>query len=193
MATPPARLAPGDTGALYLGPACSVDEPSVQVVHVSGGRKNAFFGGCARGCVHPYKIACKSEGGMGCTRVVQKSRVHRSARSMLSDFWADLEGVPTTSGGPKKHFFSRRKHSGKHFPMASSHVINMSIFASFPLSEEEAQCVLIQGYILINDIKLRCFVLDPSAVLFLLRKPLLICMGNPTYRPCVWVFPYLDC
>ena len=36
------------------------------------------------------------------------------------------------SGGPRKHFFSRRKHSGKQFPMASSHVINMSIFASFP-------------------------------------------------------------
>ena len=52
--------------------------------------------------------------------------------------------------------------------MASSHVINMSIFASFSLSVEEAECVFIQGYILINDIKLRCFVLDPSAVLFLL-------------------------
>ena len=73
-----------------------------------------------------------------------------------------------TSGGRKKHFFSRRKHSGKHFPMARSHVINMSVFASFSLSEEEAECVFIEGYILINGIKLRCFVLDPSAVLFIL-------------------------
>ena len=56
------------------------------------------------------------------------------------------------SGRPKKHFFSRRKHSGKHFPMARSHVINMSIFASFSLSEEEAEYVLIQGYIPINGI-----------------------------------------
>ena len=39
----------------YLGPACSVGRQSVPVVRVSGGRKNAFFGGC----VHPYKIACK--------------------------------------------------------------------------------------------------------------------------------------
>ena len=79
--------------------------------------------------------------------------------------------------------------------MASSHVINMSIFASFPLSEEEAQCVLIQGYILINDIKLRCFVLDPSAVLLpdrtdahttsdLYGKPHIqtVCMGFPILR-----------
>ena len=57
--------------------------------------------------------------------------------------------LAVTSGRPKKHFFSRRKHSGKHFPMARSHVINMSIFASFSLSEEKAECVFIQGYILI--------------------------------------------
>ena len=49
--------------------------------------------------------------------------------------------------------------------MARSHVINMSIFASFSLSEEEAECVFIQGYISINGIKLRCFVLDPQRLL----------------------------
>ena len=60
----------------YLGPACSVGGQSVPVVRVSGGRKNAFFGGCARGCAPHTKLHVKSEGGWsapGCcqNRVVQ--------------------------------------------------------------------------------------------------------------------------
>ena len=47
----------------YLGPACSVGGQLVPVVRVSGGRKNAFFGGCARGCGPHTKSHVKSEGG----------------------------------------------------------------------------------------------------------------------------------
>ena len=75
--------------------------------------------------------------------------------------------------------------------MASSHVINMSIFASFSLSEEEAECVFIQGYISINGIKLRCFVLTRQGPFSfaqttsdLYGKPHIqtVCMGFPILR-----------
>ena len=58
----------------YLGPACSVGGPSVQVVRVFGGRQNAIFAGFSGVASTHTKLHVKSEGGMGCTRVVQKSR-----------------------------------------------------------------------------------------------------------------------
>ena len=66
----------------YLGPACSVGGQSVPVVRVSGGRKNAFFGGCARGCAPHTKLHVKSEGGMGCTRVFQNRVVQTVPASL---------------------------------------------------------------------------------------------------------------
>ena len=66
----------------YLGPACSVGGQSVTVVRVSGGRKNAFFGGCARGCAPHTKLHVKSEGGMGCTRVFQNRVVQTRPGSL---------------------------------------------------------------------------------------------------------------
>ena len=107
----------------YLGPASSVDEPSVQVVHVSGGRKNAFFGGCARGCVHPYKIACKSEGGMGCNRVVQKSRGANPA--VLGPAKRDLASKTNPEGDQNPSSFSAEKWCSEvqncHTPRSGVH------------------------------------------------------------------------
>ena len=58
----------------YLRPVCSVSGPSVQVIRVSGGRQNAIFAGFSGVASTHTKLHVKSEGGMGCTRVVQKSR-----------------------------------------------------------------------------------------------------------------------
>ena len=79
MATPPSRLAPGDTWgppAAWVGNRCRLS--------VSPEAARTRFSGVAS--THT-KFHVKSEGEMGWT----KSRVHRSARSkLISDLWADL-------------------------------------------------------------------------------------------------------
>ena len=62
MATPPGRLAPGDT----WGPAAAWVGHRLPVVRASGGRQNAFFSGVAS--THT-KLHVKSEGGMGWTKL----------------------------------------------------------------------------------------------------------------------------
>ena len=75
MATPPGRLAPGDTWgrpAAWVGHRCKLS------VSPEAGRTR--FSGVAPGVASTHtKSHVKSEGGMGCTRVLPKSRVANPA------------------------------------------------------------------------------------------------------------------
>ena len=104
MATPPGRLAPGDTWgrpAAWVGHRCWLS------VSPEAGRTR--FSGVAPGVASTHtKSHVKSEGGMGCTRVLPKSRVANPA--VLGPAKSDL-ATKTNPEGPESNH--RRLQVGK--------------------------------------------------------------------------------
>ena len=99
MATPPGRLAPGDTWgrpAAWVGHRCKLS------VSPEAGRTR--FSGVAPGVASTHtKSHVKSEGGMECTRVLPKSRV--ANRAGLAPAKSDLAAKTNPEGESLSLFF----------------------------------------------------------------------------------------